>query len=192
MRRVMRSIFRFLTFCLIVFLAYAMADRQKSLIEMKKSLSDSAKTAKDMKGKYEADLKAMSDKMAAKDKRIKELEDKLRIAAKSIIPTYFIKKSSNSKVLPNGTFEQIIELEADGENTVPLMSVIAESRDEVKIKTLTVEGPTIPRRSEREDNSNGTLTRLIYRFVKPGPVKITIIAEKETPLNVIIDPYRDV
>jgi hypothetical protein len=140
----------------------------------------------------EARINSLTAELAARDGRIKELEERCSTLEKKAVATYFLKKASSARTLPDGSFEQTIDLEPRGENTIPLLSVVAQSRSDARITDLKVEGETIPSKSERENDAAGTMLRVMYGSVKPAPVKITVRAEKETALDIIIDPFREI
>jgi hypothetical protein len=140
----------------------------------------------------DARIRELASESAAKAERIKELEARVLDLEKRSMATYFLKKASWARTLADGSFEQTIDLEPRGENTIPILSVIAQTRTDARIIELKAEGETIPPKSERESNANGTMARVMYGAVRPAPVRITVRAEKDAPLDVIIDPFREI
>ncbi|MDD5495784.1 MAG: hypothetical protein PHP46_01630 [Candidatus Omnitrophica bacterium] len=175
-------------------MAYEIYVTRNELSDAKKELEHRdmfTKSLKDRISKQDSRMKDLEIEVEVRDKRINVLEETISMFEQKTVATYFVRKSVESKVLLNRTFRQVIELEPIGDYTIPLLSVIAQTRDNTKIKLLKVEGKTILGKGKHEQNKPRTLMRVVYNSVKPAAVKITIVTQKETSLDVIIDPYRE-
>jgi len=124
------------------------------------------------------------------DAGLQRLASEILQIKEDTLPTGLIPSNLSEKQLPNGQYEYTFNLEPEGRNIIPLMSISVESTDSVKIISLFVQGDTLPVKVEA-DNIGETGKKLIYRSVVPSPFKVTVTTEEATKLKIGITPFRN-
>lgn len=125
------------------------------------------------------------------DAALGRLSKELENVKKDIKATVLIPTPPEEKILPDGSMEYKFDLEPEGKNIIPILSITVESKNETKINSISVKGNTIPPMAENKSNKEHTARKILYRAVPPDIFHVTINTQRKTGLAIHIEPFKN-
>jgi hypothetical protein len=124
------------------------------------------------------------------DAALGRLSREIQDVKKETQPTVLIRGTLSEKELLNGSFEYTFNLEPEGKNVIPRLSISVESIDGVKINSIDIQGETLPLTSTGSRSGKQTKQTISYVSVPPASFKVTINTDKKTQLKIKIEPEK--